>query len=144
MFLLVVEVRSNSFHIVYKYSRWVAQSITFSNWYQKSFQIFRQILSIKVQDYRDNSLTFQFLLKLLLSEQYSVLEEKNWKKDTVKFLSSSYGKIIFLLLTEVVILYMGFSLVDIGKPSFQEPFPWSLGNTIRTEVSTFRGIFKMR
>lgn len=59
---------------------------------------------------------------LLLAKQNLVLEEKSYKRDMIWFFGSGNSKIIFALLIEVVVLQMGFSLVDIREFSFQGSF----------------------
>lgn len=55
---------------------------------------------------------------LLPVKQNSDPKKKSCKEDMVRFSGSSYSKMIFGLLKEVIILYVGLFLVDIGEPDF--------------------------
>lgn len=60
-----------------------------------------------------------FLLILLSAEADLVSKERYSKKNLVSALSFSDGRIILILLTEVIILYAGFAVVYVQKAGFQ-------------------------
>lgn len=71
---------------------------------------------------QDCGLIFQLLLMLLHVKKGLVLEKRSCKRDIVWPFSSRCGKMIITQVIEVVELYMSFSSVDVGEPSFQKSF----------------------
>lgn len=60
------------------------------------------------------NISFQLFFVLLLMEINSILKKKGCKRDSIRFNSSSNGKMIFIPLTKVIIPYMGLTTIDVG------------------------------
>ena len=69
---------------------------------------------------RDTAVCILFLLELLLAEANPVPKEGSSKRNLVSAPSSSSRKVIFILLTKVVIFHVEFSAVHIRGTGFQE------------------------
>lgn len=67
----------------------------------------------------DRVVSVLFLFVLLLAKLNLLLKEGCDKKNLVKTLSSSDGKAIFTLLTEVIAFYIKFTIIHVWQLSFQ-------------------------
>lgn len=76
---------------------------------------------------QDKAVCILFSFILVLTEANLVLEEGYGKKNLVNPSRSNNGKIVFTLLTEVVILYVGLFIIQVWGTGFQEFIPKLLG-----------------
>ena len=67
---------------------------------------------------RNGSLTIYFLLVLLPLEQNSVLKKGGGKRYLIMFFDHSSGKVVFILMAEVIALYIGLTAIQIRKSGF--------------------------
>ena len=75
----------------------------------------------------DRAICVLISLILLLEEVDLILEEGHDNKNSVSPFSSSGGKIVLTLLTEVVLFYVGLFVVHVRGTGFQEIFLRLLG-----------------
>ena len=68
---------------------------------------------------RDVSLVLYFTLVLLPLEQGGIFQEGSRKRNSVWACGTGGGKVIFVLLEEIVTLQVSFILINIREPSFQ-------------------------
>ncbi len=57
---------------------------------------------------------------LLLVKVDEILKEKGYKQNAVRFNSYNDSKVIFVLLTEVIALYINFIIIDVWRPSLKK------------------------
>lgn len=67
---------------------------------------------------QDRAVCILFLLVLLLVETNLIPKKRRDKKNLVSFPNFSGGKVVFILLTEVITLYIELSVVHIWEMSF--------------------------
>lgn len=80
---------------------------------------------------------------LLLPKQGLSLKESGGRENLVKIPDSGQGKVIFALLNEIVVVYMGFILYT-SKVLTLGSFSWSLSKFLGSKVLDFKTIFRIR
>lgn len=82
---------------------------------------FSKILSKKgfkfVLNREDNIIIFNLGLMLLLAKLDLILKEQGYKKDVLRICNTGHIKISFVLLTEVIALYIGVTIVQVEVSS---------------------------
>ena len=74
---------------------------------------------------KDASLVLYLTLVLLLSEQGGILQKGSHKRNSGWACGIGGGKVIFALLEEIITLQVGFTSINVRKPSFQRPLTWA-------------------
>lgn len=61
------------------------------------------------------------MLMLLPPIQGFLFKKRDYKKDLVTALGLKYGKIVFILLNDIIVIYMRLTLIVIRGPRFKSP-----------------------
>lgn len=85
-----------------------------------------------VPGHRNSFFTFEFGLVLLPPKKVSILKKWHVKKKNIWTLDSSHSKMVFLLLTEVIILHISLTLIYVLKSSLQRLFWGFFGSEVMT------------
>lgn len=59
---------------------------------------------------------------IILANINLVIKKENSKKCLIRVSDTGNSKIIFILLTKVVVFYLGFSIVKVGESGFEQIF----------------------
>lgn len=70
---------------------------------------------------KNSTITLNWSFVLLLAKIDLILEEQDEKKDTLRARSTDYVKIVFILLTKVVTLYMKAIILQVGISGLKTP-----------------------